>query len=239
MKVFDNLSVTLRAGEKVGLVGFSGSGKSTFANLILRLFEPQKGAIYIDDQDISQCTQDSLRSQISMIPQEPVLFHRSIMENIRYGHTQASNQEVFVAAKKANAHHFIQEASDGYETQVGERGIKLSGGQKQRVAIARAILKNAPILLLDEATSSLDSITEKSIQAALEVLMKNRTVLVIAHRLSTIAHMDRILVFQNGEIIEDGAHTDLLTQNGHYARLWDMQAGGFLPTQDAHASPTL
>jgi ATP-binding cassette, subfamily B, bacterial len=227
--VFENLTVHIKSGERVGLVGFSGSGKTTFTNLILRMYDIQGGAITVDDQDISKVTQDSLRAQISMIPQEPVLFHRSLLENIRYGRVLASDEEVHAAAKSAHAHQFIMQRREGYAALVGERGIKLSGGQRQRIAIARAILKNAPILILDEATSSLDSITEKSIQASLEILMKNRTVIVIAHRLSTIAHLDRILVFEKGRIVESGPHDELLQKNGPYARLWNMQVGGFLP----------
>ncbi len=228
-KVFDHLSVKINAGEKVGLVGFSGSGKSTFLNLIMRFFDLNQGAILLDGNNIADVTQDSLRSHISMIPQEPLLFHRSLMENIRYGKPAASDEEVIEAAKMAHAHEFIIEKKEAYESLVGERGVKLSGGQRQRVAIARAFLKNAPILLMDEATSSLDSVTEKFIQKSLLKLIENRTVVVIAHRLSTISHLDRILVFHDGRIIEEGSHAELLQKNGHYARLWNMQAGGFLP----------
>jgi ATP-binding cassette subfamily B protein len=227
--VFENLNVHIKAGERVGLVGFSGSGKTTFTNLILRLYDLKSGTISIDEQDVAKVTQDSLRAQISMIPQDPVLFHRSLLENIRYGRIDATDEEVFAAAQAAHAHQFITQRKEGYEALVGERGIKLSGGQRQRIAIARAILKNAPILILDEATSSLDSITEKSIQASLETLMKDRTVIVIAHRLSTIAHLNRILVFDKGRVVESGPHAELLSKNGHYARLWNMQVGGFLP----------
>lgn len=230
--IFKNTNVTIPAGQRVGLVGFSGSGKTTFANLILRFFNLQDGKILIDKQDIANCTQDSLRSQISMIPQEPMLFHRTLMENIRYGKIDATDDEVIIAAKRAMAHDFIIQHPEGYNALVGERGVKLSGGQRQRIAIARAILKNAPILILDEATSSLDSLTEKAIQIGLEELMKNKTVIVIAHRLSTIAHLDRILVFNQGEIIEDGPHHQLIQNNNHYAKLWSMQVGGFLPTID-------
>jgi ATP-binding cassette subfamily B protein len=230
--IFEHLNVTIEPKQQVGLVGFSGSGKSTFVNLVLRLFECQSGRIRIDGQDILDVTQDSLREHVSMIPQDPQLFHRSLMENIRYGRLDASDAEVVEAAKKAHAHDFILKTEQGYESLVGERGVKLSGGQRQRVAIARAILKDAPILILDEATSSLDSVTEKKIQQGLINLMHGRTVVVVAHRLSTIAHMDRILVFDQGRIIEDGSHEDLLAANGHYARLWNMQAGGFLPDSD-------
>ncbi len=231
------MDVNIEPYQKVGLVGFSGSGKSTFVNLMLRLFEPTSGVISIDGQDIQQVTQDSLRESISLIPQDPMLFHRSLMENIRYGKLDASDEEVIEAAKKANAHEFILRTEEGYDSLVGERGVKLSGGQRQRIAIARAILKDSPILILDEATSSLDSITEKKIQDGLERLMEKKTVIVVAHRLSTISDMDRILVFDDGEIIEDGSHQELLEnkstdgsdRTGHYAKLWNMQAGGFLP----------
>jgi ATP-binding cassette subfamily B protein len=232
MQVFDHLNVTIEAKQQVGLVGFSGSGKSTFVNLILRLFEPHAGAILIDGQNILDVTQDSLRENISMIPQDPQLFHRSLKENIRYGRLDASDEEVIEAARKAHAHEFILETEEQYASLVGERGVKLSGGQRQRIAIARAILKNSPILILDEATSSLDSVTEKKIQLGLENLMKGRTVVVVAHRLSTISHMDRILVFDQGRIIEDGSHEQLLRRKGHYAHLWEMQAGGFLPEKE-------
>ncbi|MGD8956838.1 MAG: ATP-binding cassette domain-containing protein, partial [Chromatiaceae bacterium] len=233
LQVFDHLTVTIEPGQQVGLVGFSGSGKSTFVNLILRLFEPQSGVIAIDDQDILAVTQDSLREHVSMIPQDPMLFHRSLMENIRYGRLDASDDDVIDAAKKAHAHEFILQTEKGYASLVGERGVKLSGGQRQRIAIARAILKDAPILILDEATSALDSVTEKKIQQGLDYLTQGKTVVVVAHRLSTISHLDRILVFDEGKIIEDGSHHDLLQRNGHYAHLWNMQAGGFLPeTED-------
>lgn len=233
LQVFNRLSVRIEACQKVGLVGFSGSGKSTFVNLILRLFDTDDGAITIDSQNISKVTQDSLRESISLIPQDPMLFHRSLMENIRYGRLEASDEDVIEAAKKANAHEFILQTENEYESLVGERGVKLSGGQRQRIAIARAIIKDVHILILDEATSSLDSVTERKIQQGLDRLMKNKTVVVVAHRLSTISHMDRILVFDQGAIIEDGTHQELLSiENGHYARLWQMQAGGFLPEGD-------
>ncbi len=228
-QVFDRLSVTIEPGQQVGLVGFSGSGKSTFVNLMLRLFEPDSGIIAIDGQDILAVTQDSLRENISMIPQDPMLFHRSLMENIRYGRLDASDDDVIEAAKKAQAHEFILQAEGGYASLVGERGVKLSGGQRQRIAIARAILKDAPLLLLDEATSALDSVTERKIQQGLDYAMKGKTVVVVAHRLSTVSHMDRVLVFNEGRIIEDGSHAALLEREGHYAHLWHMQAGGFLP----------
>lgn len=226
--VFTGLNVSIQSGERVGLVGFSGSGKTTFTNLILRMYDLTSGVIKIDNQNIANFTQDSLRAQISMIPQEPMLFHRTLLENIRYGRGDATDKEVIAAAKAAHAHQFILNLPDGYQALVGERGVKLSGGQRQRIAIARAILKNAPILILDEATSSLDSMTEKAIQNGLENLMSNRTVIVVAHRLSTIAHLNRILVFDHGQIIEDGSHEELLRKNGQYARLWKMQVGGFL-----------
>jgi len=232
LRVFTHLSVTIEPRQQVGLVGFSGSGKSTFVNLTLRLFEAQGGTIKIDGQNILEVTQDSLRESVSMIPQDPQLFHRSLMENIRYGRLDASDDEVIEAAKKAHAHEFILQTELQYESLVGERGVKLSGGQRQRIAIARAILKDSPILILDEATSALDSVTEKKIQLALANLMQGRTVVVVAHRLSTIAHMDRILVFDQGMIIEDGSHQQLLRHDGHYANLWNMQAGGFLPETD-------
>ena len=239
LAVFAHLSVVIEPRQQVGLVGFSGSGKSTFVNLILRLFECNGGSIRIDGQDILDVTQDSLRRSISMIPQDPQLFHRSLMENIRYGRLDATDAEVVEAAQKAHAHEFILQTEHGYDSLVGERGVKLSGGQRQRIAIARAILKNAPILILDEATSSLDSITEKKIQQGLVNLMQGRTVVVVAHRLSTIAYLDRILVFDQGRIVEDGGHETLLAMNGHYARLWNMQAGGFLPETDASAGPPI
>ncbi|OEY87190.1 ABC transporter permease [Wolbachia pipientis] len=226
--LFQNQSIEIQAGQKVGLVGYSGSGKSTFVNLILRLYDVIDGAILIDGQSIRDVTQDSLRENIAMIPQDPSLFHRSLMENIRYGRMDATDEEVIDAAKKAHAHAFIEKLLQGYNSLVGERGIKLSGGQRQRIAIARAILKNAPILILDEATSQLDSVTESLIQASLWELMQNKTTIVIAHRLSTLLHMDRILVFDKGKIIEDGTHDGLLAKAGLYKSLWDAQVGGFL-----------
>ncbi len=227
--VFQDFNITIKAGEKVGLVGFSGSGKSTFVNLILRAYDLNKGSILIDGQDIAEVSQDSLREQIAMIPQDPTLFHRTLIENIRYGRLDATDEAIYTASKLAHCHEFIEKLPEGYHALVGERGIKLSGGQRQRIAIARAILKNAPILILDEATSSLDSITEKYIQESLEKLMQNRTTIVVAHRLSTLANMDRILVFHKGEIVEDGNKETLLKAEGHFARLWNMQMDGFLP----------
>ncbi|MCQ8106364.1 ABC transporter ATP-binding protein/permease [Methylomonas sp. SURF-2] len=227
--VFENLSVTIEPGQRVGLVGFSGSGKSTFVSLILRNYEPLSGQILIDGQDILQTTQDSLHRQVSLIPQEPSLFHRSLRENIAYGRLRASDEDILEATRLAHADAFIADMPDGYDAMVGERGVKLSGGQRQRIAIARVLLKDAPILILDEATSSLDSLTEKTIQENLDRVMGVKTVIAVAHRLSTIAHLDRILVFDKGRIVEDGNHDALLAQKGFYFRLWSMQAGGFLP----------
>ena len=228
-KVFDRLSVRIPAGQRVGLVGLSGSGKSSFVSLILRLYDPQGGAILIDGVDIRDMTQDSLHAQLSLIPQDPGLFHRTLRENIRYGRLEAGDAEVIEAARRAHAHEFIAQIREGYDSLVGERGVKLSGGQRQRIAIARVILKNAPILILDEATSALDSITEHAIQETLDTAMRGKTVIVVAHRLSTIAHLDRILVFDDGRIVEDGSHAELLARRGAYFRLWSRQAGGFLP----------
>lgn len=226
--IFQHLGVTIPAGQRVGLVGFSGSGKSTFVSLILRLYDPQAGRILIDGQDIRAMTQDSLHSQLSLIPQDPNLFHRSLLENIRYGRLDATDEEVVEAARKAHAHDFIAKIKGQYESLVGERGVKLSGGQRQRIAIARVVVKNAPILILDEATSSLDSITEQAIQETLNDVMQGKTVIVVAHRLSTIAHLDRILVFDQGRIVEDGTHDELLAVGGSYHQLWSRQAGGFV-----------
>lgn len=229
IKFFENKNITLKAHEKIGLVGFSGSGKTTFVNLLLRNYDVNKGCILIDGQNIAQVTQDSLRQQIAIIPQEPLLFHRTLLDNIRYGRLDATEEEVIEAAKKAHCHEFILKLPDQYHTLVGERGAKLSGGQKQRIAIARAILKQAPILILDEATSALDSVTEREIQESLDFSMLPQTTIVIAHRLSTLIDMDRLLVFHQGKIIEDGTHNELIQANGHYTRLWKMQVGGFLP----------
>lgn len=233
--LFKDKSLLIRPGEKIGLVGYSGSGKTSLVHLLLRHYNIDKGNIFIDGQDIATVTLNSLRSSIAMIPQEPLLFHRSLMENVRYGQVNATDADVIEACKKANAHDFIIKLPEGYSTYVGERGIKLSGGQRQRIAIARAILKNAPILILDEATSALDSVTEKHIQEDIHEVMHGRTSIVIAHRLSTIAHMDRILVFENGEVIEEGTHDELLHLSGRYADMWHMQAGGFLPFADEDA----
>jgi len=228
-ELFQNKSIIIEPGQKIGLVGYSGSGKSTFVNLILRLYDVTAGSISIDSQDIRDVTQNSLHNNIAMIPQDPSLFHRTLMENIRYGKNSATDEEVIIAAKRAHAHTFIEKLPNGYASLVGERGVKLSGGQRQRIAIARAILKNSPILILDEATSQLDSVTENDIQGSLRALMQNKTTLVIAHRLSTLLYMDRILVFDQGKIIEDGAHDELLVRNGMYRVLWNAQVGGFLP----------
>jgi ATP-binding cassette subfamily B protein len=227
--VFENLNLTIAPGQRVGLVGYSGSGKSTLVNLILRLYEPQEGTVLIDGTEIKGVTQESLHAQISLIPQEPGLFHRTLMENIRYGNLEADEAEIKEASALAHAHDFIEEMPNHYNSLVGERGVKLSGGQRQRIAIARVIAKGAPILIMDEATSSLDSLTEKAIQDSLEIIMKDKTVIVVAHRLSTIAHLDRILVFDQGRILEDGSHHALLAKNGAYARLWNRQVDGFIP----------
>jgi ABC-type multidrug transport system fused ATPase/permease subunit len=227
--VFDSFNLTIKDGERIGLVGESGAGKSTFVSLLLRQHELEDGSISIDGQDISHITQDSLREHIAVVPQEPMLFHRTIRENIAYGKPDATDDEIIAVAEKAEAHGFISSLKEGYSTLVGERGIKLSGGQKQRIAIARAILKNAPILILDEATSALDSESEVAIQKALHELMVGKTVIAIAHRLSTLREMDRIIVLDKGKIVEDGTHTTLSKKHGGiYARLWKHQAGGFL-----------
>ena len=227
--IFSNLSIHIKPGEKVGLVGHSGSGKTTFTRLLLRFSDIEAGDILIDGQNIAAITQDDLRRHIAYVPQEPLMFHRSIRENISYGDPSASDAAVEAVAKIAHAHEFITGLPQQYDTLVGERGIKLSGGQRQRIAIARALLKNAPILVLDEATSALDSESEVLIQDALWRLMEGRTALVIAHRLSTIQKMDRIVVMDNGRVAESGSHKELLAKkNGIYAKLWSHQSGGFM-----------
>ena len=231
-KVFENKSVIIKPRERVGLVGFSGSGKTTFIHLILRFFNVESGRVLIDGQNISQVSQESLRSSISMIPQDTTLFHRTLMENIRYGNLNATDEEVYLASKQACCDEFIALLPEGYNTLVGERGIKLSGGQRQRIAIARAVLKKAKLLILDEATSQLDSLTEETIQNSLWYLMEDKTSIVIAHRLSTLLHMDRILVFERGKIVEDGTHAELIAKKGLYKSMWEAQVGGFLPESD-------
>ncbi|HEY5442143.1 MAG TPA: ABC transporter ATP-binding protein [Candidatus Saccharimonadales bacterium] len=226
--LFNDFSLQIKPGEKVGLVGPSGGGKTTITRLLLRFMDIQSGSIKIDGQDIRDIKQQDLRRAIAYVPQEPLLFHRSIKENIRYGKPSASEDEVIAVAKKAFAHDFIAELPDGYDTLVGERGVKLSGGQRQRVAIARAMLADAPLLILDEATSALDSESERLIQRALRELMKRKTAVVIAHRLSTIQRLDRIIVIARGKVVEEGSHEELLQQKGLYARLWAHQSGGFI-----------
>jgi ATP-binding cassette subfamily B multidrug efflux pump len=239
--VIDRLSLTVTPGEKIGLIGRSGAGKSTLVNLMLRFFDVESGRILIDGQDIAEVTQESLRSQISMVTQDTSLLHRSIRDNIRYGRPDATDDEIAAAAALAHADEFIHELEDwrgrrGFDAHVGERGVKLSGGQRQRIAIARVILKNAPILVLDEATSALDSEVEAAIQQSLGTLMTGKTVIAIAHRLSTIARMDRLIVLDRGRIVEQGRHHDLLRQGGHYAALWQRQSGGFIDAGDAQAA---
>ncbi|MFZ2836634.1 MAG: ABC transporter ATP-binding protein [Candidatus Saccharimonadales bacterium] len=226
--LFKDFTLTIAPGERIGLVGRSGSGKTSLTRLLLRFNDIENGAITIDDQPINQVTQNDLRQTIAYVAQEPVLFHRSLRDNIAYANPDATDKQIEHAIRQANAYDFIQKLPKGLDTIVGERGVKLSGGQRQRIAIARAILKDAPILVLDEATSALDSESEKLIQDALKHLMKNRTSIVIAHRLSTIASLDRIIVLDNGQIIEQGSHSNLLTKNGIYAKLWNHQSGGFI-----------
>jgi ATP-binding cassette subfamily B protein len=228
-QLFVNKNVKIRGGEKVGLVGYTGAGKSSFINLILRFFPLHEGKILIDGQNIAHVTLSSLRRQIALIPQDPLLFHRTLRENICYGKLEATDEEMVAAAGLAHCGKFIGNLPGGYDGKVGERGTKLSGGEKQRIAIARAILADAPILILDEATSALDSVTERFIQDSLEKLMENRTTLVIAHRLSTLSRMDRLLIFDKGKIVEEGTHASLIDRGGLYAQMWKMQVDGFLP----------
>jgi ATP-binding cassette subfamily B multidrug efflux pump len=235
--LFEALNLKINSGEKVGLVGRSGSGKSSIVNLLLRLYDLDEGKILIDKNDISKITQDSLRSNIAVVTQDTALLHRSIRENILYGKPDATETDLIEAAKQAEAYDFIIDLEDkdgrkGFDAHVGERGVRLSGGQRQRIAIARVILKNAPILVLDEATSALDSEVETAIQAQLSNILENRTALVIAHRLSTINKLDRLIVMDQGKIIEVGTHSELIKNGGHYANLWSLQSGGFLPTQN-------
>ena len=231
--VFENLNLQIPAGEKVGIVGRSGAGKSSLVSLLLRFYDIQSGAITIDGHNIEGVRQESLRSNIAMVTQDTSLLHRSVRENIMFGRPEATEEEMVVAAKKAQAHDFILSLRDnvgrrGYDAHVGERGVTLSGGQRQRIAIARVLLKDAPILVLDEATSALDSEVEAAIQLSLYQLMEGKTVIAIAHRLSTIAAMDRLIVFDEGKIIEQGTHQELLGENGIYTKLWGHQSGGFL-----------
>lgn len=227
-RLFDGLDLVIQPGQRVGLVGPSGAGKSSLVSILLRQHDIDEGRILVDGEDIQSVTQSSLRKCIALVPQDVSLFHRTISENIRYGRLDATDEELEWAAKMAQAHKFISELPEGYKTYVGERGVKLSGGQRQRIAIARAFLRDVPILVLDEATSSLDSESEGEIQEALKELFKGRTVIAIAHRLSTLKAMDRILVMDNGKIIEDGKHSELMALKGHYARLWQTQAHGFI-----------
>lgn len=227
-KVFADLTVTIPAGQKVALVGHSGAGKTTIVKLVLRFVDIESGSITIDGQDIRNVAQDELRRHIAYVPQEPLLFHRTLRENIAYAKPHATLDEVVEVARRAHAHDFIERLPKGYDTLVGERGIKLSGGERQRVAIARAMLADAPLVILDEATSSLDSVSERYIQKGFDALMEGRTTIVIAHRLSTIQHMDRIIVLDKGVVAEDGTHAELLTKGGIYAELWNSQVGGFI-----------
>jgi ATP-binding cassette subfamily B multidrug efflux pump len=233
----EDVSLEIKAGESLGLVGASGAGKSTLIKLLLRFYDVESGAIYFDGQNISEVTQDSLRAQIGVVQQDSSLLHRSVRDNILYGKPAATEQDMIEAAKKAEAHDFILQLEDlegrkGYDAQVGERGVKLSGGQRQRVALARVIIKNAPVLVLDEATSALDSAVEAEVLETLYRVMSGKTVIAIAHRLSTIARMDRIVVLDEGRIVEEGTHASLLEANGAYAGFWKHQSGGFLAMEE-------
>ncbi|CAD5108393.1 ABC transporter ATP-binding protein [Zestomonas carbonaria] len=234
-RIFEDLNIVIPAGQRVGLVGSSGSGKSSLLNLLLRLYDVDEGQVLIDGTDVRDVTQHSLHQQIGLIPQEPGLFHRTIRENIHYGRLDATQEELAAAIHRAGASAFIESMEQGYDSLVGERGVKLSGGQRQRIAIARVLLKNAPILVMDEATSSLDSITERFIQDKLDEIMVGKTVIVVAHRLSTVAHLDRIIVFDKGRVVEDGSHQELLKKRGQYFRLWSRQSDGMFHEEAAEA----
>ena len=240
--VIDHLTLEVKPGERVGLVGRSGAGKSTLVNLLLRFYDAEGGRILIDGQDVGHVTQESLRASVGVVTQDTSLLHRSVRDNIKYGLPEATDEEVVAAARRAHAHDFIESLQDlagrtGYDARVGERGVKLSGGQRQRVAIARLILKDAPILVLDEATSALDSEVEAAIQEQLYGLMAGRTVIAIAHRLSTIAVLDRLVVIDEGRIVETGTHAELLRKDGLYAQFWRRQSGGFLTVDDGASVP--